>query len=267
MNCDNKSFFIELLKQESGGYKFKFTEVNPSPGEQRKVYWSQEFPYFFMNSPEFNNIRDFAMRILVNQGISMYVNICNDYVISVDGINMYIKIYNIPDYYQNKRVINNEIIEKLFNGHEDIAQTMVNDIKIQERLFIIYYLYGHKRNVLYESIVMFLMLRLDKEGVANPLNECNLIHNDDEGSLNASRSYGCTPYLYYMACKMLHIYRYEDENDFVYELPCYPGMIYAIEKRLTIGDIRLKLEEPLSLFPDFITKMLLLQKEKQSNYA
>lgn len=267
MNFDNKRFYVELIEQEPKSYKFKFTEVDVEPGEERKIYWSQKFTYLFMNSSEFSNIRNFANYVLANQGLAMRVNVCNDYITRVDDINMYIKIYDIPEYFSSRKVICDEINERLFDGHEDVAQMMADDIKVKERLFIVNRLYEYRKTVLYESIVMFLMLRLDKEGMTDPLNECNLIHENNEDALNAARSYGCTPYLYYMACKMLHIYRYEDENDFIYELPCYPGMIYTTNIRMPIGDIRLNLEEQFYLFPDFITKMLLLHKEKTLNHA
>lgn len=267
MNFDNKRFYVELVEQEPKSYKFKFTEVDTELGEERKVYWSQKFTYLFICSSEFSNINDFAMYVLTHQGLAMRVDVCNDYITKVDDINMYIKIYDIPEYFSSKKVIHDEINKKLFDGHEEIAQIMVDDIKIKERLFIINRLYGHRKTILYESIVMFLMLRLDKEGMADPLNECNLIYESNEDALNAARSYGCTPYLYYMACKMLHIYRYKDENDFIYESPCYPGMIYTTNVRMPIGDIRLNLEEQPFSFPDFIIKTLLLHKEKQLNYA
>lgn len=264
----SKDFLVQLIKLDSGKYVFKFKEANCPLSLNPDEYISQEYDPFLMSSPKYGNIHDFAVNVFANPGIRVTATIINGYVLYAQYTYGDIKL-NIPVFGINMSMYDNmpfcdSMKEKLFNGHEDIAAAMNNDIKVKERVYTVIHLYAKDFSNIYETAIMFLMMRLDKEGLGDPLMECKKVYNDDEEAIERVNSFGCSKYFYYMACKMLYFYRHCSEEDFVYELPCYPSLIFVNNVRMPIGDIRLKIEELNSVFPYFIEEMLLLHKRKNN---
>ena len=264
----SKDFLVQLIKLDSGNYVFKFKEANCPLSCKPDTYISQEYDPFLMSSQKHSNIHDFAVNVFANPGIKVTVTIINGYVLYAQHYYGGVKL-NVPVFNMNSCTIGNmpfcdSMKEKLFDGHEDIATIMDNDIKVKERMYVVNYLYTDNIFNIYEAAIMFLMMRLDKEGLGDSLMECKKVYNDDEDAIVRVNSFGCSKYFYYMACKLLYFYRHCSEEDFVYELPCGPSLIFVSNVRMPIGDIRLKMEDLDSVFPYFIKEMLFLHKKKNN---
>lgn len=264
-----KDFLVQLIKQDSGNYVFKFEEAYHPISVKPDTYISQEYGPLFMDSPKYGDIRDFALNVFAHPGLKVTATIINGYVLygsyNYGNMKLDIPVFEVRTYTTGSTLFCDSMTNKLFNGHEDIAVAMNDDIKIKERMYAVSYLYANAVCNIYESAILFLMMRLDKEGLGDPLVECKKIYNNYEEATERADSFGCSRYFYYMACKLLYLYRHSSEEDFVYELPCYPSLVFVTNIRMPIGDIRLKMEELNSVFPHFIKEMLLLHKRKTTD--